>query len=527
MVSALADAIGAEDYAQIIVVADELVTQDAEEACKVLWRAANDVSSMRRILAYFLVRRITGALAEASRLWLITTPATDATTYVNILSGLSVLAVEREGIPAFQFTGLPEFLQSALAHPERNVRISVLDFLRDYIDVEGAPRPLGRAAARLLAEQLQTHLDSVVQEEEIEELAVVAKVLRSKDIPEKPPVPIAAIEELVAQLESKSVDPELLTYVRVRRLRESARWQARHLHRPVITIRIFDPDHVVFEHLAHIFDLCRMEKGDTETTGEWIDAPAASISKHLKASEKTTRATLERFRRAVLIAADAGDPTALNEFPPRQAQALAALVMDASKRGIRAEFIFTEPDPAARQLTLEFHPPEEVSTKWLDVLASVRERGDREPEVYSEEVPQANTVVQVFEAVDATLKKGRVDIDDVSNISTTRQVDYYKQGARILGFLDASNQPTPLARDIKNKDSDARMRVAAKAFNDSMVGRAWRLWAGKEHLADVSVESAVEFLRARAVGISGTTIPRRASTLRKWQVELMPFYSRR
>jgi hypothetical protein len=71
------------------------------------------------------------------------------------------------------------------------------------------------------------------------------------------------------------------------------------------------------------------------------------------------------------------------------------------------------------------------------------------------------------------------------------------------------------------------MRVAAKAFNNSMVGRAWRLWAGKEHLTGVDVESAAEFLRARAVGISGTTIPRRASTLRKWQVELMPFYSRR
>ena len=520
--SALAKAIRNEDYPEVIRVADELADADPGNTCEALWRAAQDVPVIGRILAYFLVRKLTGAVAEASRLWLLITPTKDAMTFVNVLSGLSVLAVEQDGIPDFHFSALSTFLHSALEQRDHAVRISVLDFLRDYCDVEGPPRLLGRGVARKLAHELETRLKKVVEEEEVEELAEILATLRSKEIPERPPVAMTAIDSLVAKLEHESVNEQLLTFVRVQRLRENARWQARHLNRPVITVRVVEHNASFLECLWHVFDLCRMEQG--ETAGDWIDAPAASIAKHLKASEGTTRATLERFRRAIAIAAEDDDPSDLYEFPPRQAQALAAMLMDSAQKGAHAEFIFTEADPSKPQLTFDFRPPENKPKKWTRVLEDVRERGEREPEIYSEEVPQANTVAQVFQAVDAILKKGSVEVEDIENISNVRQVNYYKQGARILGFLDSDNEPTPLAREIRSKGHETRMRVAARAFNDSMVGRAWRAWAKKDHLADVEVESAVKFLEARVIGISGSTIPRRAQTLRKWQSELMPFY---
>lgn len=479
---------------------------------------------MRRILAYFLVRKITGAVAEASRLWLLVTPMTDAMTFVNALSGLSVLAVERDGIPDFHFSALSRFLHRALEQRDHAVRVSVLDFLRDYCDVEGPPRLLGRALAQELAQELETRLKKVVEEEEVEELDEVLAILRSKKIPERPPVVMTAIDDLVAKLEQESVNEQLLTFARVQRLRHNARWQARQLNRPIITVRVVEHNSRFWEHLWHVFDLCRMQQG--ETAGDWIDAPAASIAKHLRASEETTRETLRRFRRAIDIAAENDDPSVLNEFPARQAQALAAMLMESAQKSAHAEFIFTEADPSKPQLTFDLRPPENKSKKWTRVLEDVRERGEREPEIYSEEVPQANTVAQVFQAVDAILKKGSVEVEDIENISNMRQVNYYKQGARILGFLDSDNEPTPLAKEIRSKGHEARMRVAARAFNDSMVGRAWRAWAEKDHLAAVEVESAVEFLEARAIGISGSTIPRRAQTLRKWQNELMPFYQR-
>jgi hypothetical protein len=518
--SALAKAIRNEDYPEVLRVADQLADDDPGNTCETLWRTAQDVPAMRRILAYFLVRKINGAVAEASRLWLLITPTTDAMTFVNVLSGLSVLVVEGNGIPDLHFSALSAFLHRALEQPEHAVRISVLDFLRDYCDVEGPPRLIGRSVARELSHELEAKLKNVVEEEEVEELAEVRSVLCSKKIPERPPVAMTAIDKLVTELEHESVNEQLLTFVRVQRLRQNARWQAQHLNRPVITVRVVEP--TFLDRVWDVFDLCRMEQSDT--AGDWIDAPAASIAKHLKASEETTRATLERFRRAIAIAAKDGNPSALVEFHPRQAQALAAMLLVSAQSGAHAEFILTEADPSKLQLTFDFQAPENKPKKWTRVLEDVRERGEREPEVYSEEVPQANTVAQVFQAVDAILKKGSVEVADIERISNVRQVNYYKQGARILGFLDSDNEPTPFAREIRSKVHGARMRVAARAFNDSMVGRAWRAWAKKGHLVDVEIESAVEFLEARAIGISGSTIPRRAQTLRKWQTELMSFY---
>ena len=62
------------------------------------------------------------------------------------------------------------------------------------------------------------------------------------------------------------------------------------------------------------------------------------------------------------------------------------------------------------------------------------------PEIYAAEVPQADTVAQVLQAVEAIHRHGQATAKDIDNIKSSRQVNYYLQAARILGFLDEENQ---------------------------------------------------------------------------------------
>jgi hypothetical protein len=139
-------------------------------------------------------------------------------------------------------------------------------------------------------------------------------------------------------------------------------------------------------------------------------------------------------------------------------------------------------------------------------------------------VPQANTVKLVFQAVDAMLAKGVVLISDIEGISSKRQVDYYRQGARILGLFDENNEPTQRARSIVGLNEEQRLRLAAVYFEDSEIGRAWRQWAGVDQLVNLDPDSAEAFLKQCVVNLSGTTLPRRASSLRRWHAELLPYH---
>jgi hypothetical protein len=122
------------------------------------------------------------------------------------------------------------------------------------------------------------------------------------------------------------------------------------------------------------------------------------------------------------------------------------------------------------------------------------------------------------------LARGVVTQADVSDVNSDRQVNYYKQGARILGFFDDDNRPTGRARAIAGLSYERRLGITAVFFEDTPIGRAWRVWAGKDRLRDVEPTTAREFLEACVVGLTGTTPPRRASTLSKWFTELMPHY---
>ena len=517
------------DFSALLLAAENMAPQAQDAVALALWQiAALDASQEAfQVFSYCLVRTLTGPIADAGRAWLLVQPTNDLSTLINILSGIESLVVESKGLPDYQLSVLPDFLQRCLEHPAESVRISVLDFLRNHAIAQGWPRRFGRTAAWRLARELERRLSGLVVEEEIEELSSVIAGLRSDIIPLRPPIRLSAINEVISYLENVPNADNLASFMRVRRLRDDAKRQAQHGDRPVLTVRILDRNSEKFlDCIRLIFNLCRFENVDP-TDKVWVAAPAASTATHLIARSETTKETFDRFRLASAIANQTPQArSSLAELPPRQAQAIAKLLEEASQFGIEAEFMLTVADVADSQEIIPFRRVAESSAFWLPVAQQAERAADERPEVYSDEVPQANTVLQVIQAVLAILRQGKADIGDIDKLGTGRQISYYISAARTLGFLTEELYPTDLGRSLGGKTQVQQMEIAAAAFSQSMVGRAWRAWASKDHLADVQSATAEDFLQSRAIGLSGSTIPRRASTLRKWQIELSPYYRR-
>lgn len=520
-------AIEQRDFDALLSAAESSARQDVDATALSLWRIAHNYGNEAlQVLSYLLVRTLAGPTAEAARLWLLVHPTEDLSTLVNILTGLEVLAVEKTGLLDYHFSVLPSFLSRCVVHPAPAVRISVLDFLRNHAAARGWPARIGRTAAQRLAEELEIELANIVIEEEVSELAAVVAGLRSSAIPQRPVIELAPIDKLVVGVERHQDAGELAKFVRSRRLRDHAQWQARHDARPVLTVRVKQGATQNFwSQVRHLFELCKLDNVD-RTVNVWAEAPAASEARHLRARPETTNEAFERFRIVGAIARK--ESTAVDELaelPPRQADAVGKVLAEAGRSGVDAEFMLTSPDVGEAQVVLPLQQAASTINTWLPAAQRAERAAAVRPEVYSDEVPQANTVRQVLQAVDAMLLHGRVVVGDIDNVTTPRQVNYYTQAARVLGFLsEEENKPTPRGRRLLGKSPHERLAIAATAFDQSMVGRAWRAWANAASLVAVAPDSAEDFLQARARGISGSTIPRRASTLRGWLHELLPFY---
>lgn len=513
------------DFSALLQGAEDLAKKEPSTISLALWQIASQDRSREALqsFSYCLVRALRGPVAEAGRLWLLLNPIDDLSTLVNILTGLDVLVVEENGLPDYQMSVLPEFLSRCLEHSEPSVRISVLDFLRNYVGAIGLPRRFGRAASLRLARQLAASLSQIVQEEEVDELTRTVAGLESDAIPVRPPIRLTAVNEVISALESVPHAEELASVVRVQRLRDDAKRQAQHDVKPILTVRVWENEGIsLLNYIRQIFDLCRYENVDP-TDKVWLTAPAASHANHLRAREATIKEAFEHFRLASRIAqqrtiAEDG----LAALLPRQAQAVARMLKESSATGSHAEFMLTS-EFGDQELFL-FGSSAESSASWEPTVSKAESRAKEQPEIYSDEVPQANTVRQVIQAVEAICSHGQVGVSDIENINTSRQVDYYTSAARTLGFLQEDNRPTTLGRSLHRHTHEGQMAISADAFRRSMVGQAWMAWAKVDSMSDVKPATADRFLQARAIGISGSTIPRRASTLRKWQSELLPFY---
>lgn len=134
--------------------------------------------------------------------------------------------------------------------------------------------------------------------------------------------------------------------------------------------------------------------------------------------------------------------------------------------------------------------------------------GSVAPRLSSSVVPQADnpaTLVRAWRMVAA-----RKQCDATTLQVHPRQVAYYRSALQILGLGHGSAPPSD--HDVVAEDAIATLKGR---FETSECGSAWLRWSGVSRLEDVDPSTALRFLEAQS-DLSGTTLERRAGTLRRW-----------
>lgn len=132
----------------------------------------------------------------------------------------------------------------------------------------------------------------------------------------------------------------------------------------------------------------------------------------------------------------------------------------------------------------------------------------------SAEIPQADRLDRVFALVEHVVDRGVLPAPEQLEV-VRRQLAYYRRAAEILGYL-RRGIPTPAAVHVARVDPEARLRHALQRFEASDVGGAWITWARASRLCEVEPDTAEAFLAGASIGLSPSTIERRAKTLRAW-----------
>lgn len=524
----------------------QLEQQDRAHGVLALWALASTYADAEyaRVLALRVASPAT-SLAQACRLWLMEERAGDVGVAHTLLGILESDAVERRQWSPAIGGALDVFLRSCLRHSEPSVRVGVLSVLslahRAGLLAATFPAVQGRA----LGDELEKAVRQVVEEEECADLEEVLQTLRCARGTWTFPFAtrtLARVElDLLDWVEQHQIPmneiDSLLKCVRRRVLLDDAGVRAARTMRPLLTVRVLaDRAHtrlvqaisafneaVVGVIRQPVFD--DVSAPDFGTEMAW--APAASVPMHLYfAGDADARQAFHVLDRLVVsLGSPAALRTAIGELDPVVADALLGLVERLRQHDGHLEVVLTDPDLADFQRSVRVEPQVLGRGAAHDLMRHVRENSRRSGVViHRNHVPQANTVEGVFQAVDAMLERGQVTLEDIEQVTSDRQVNYYKHGARVLGFFDEDNQPTGRARAIAGLSYAARLQITAIFFEDTPIGRAWRVWSRCNRLTELDPDTASQFLEECVVGLSGTTPGRRASTLRRWLEELVPHY---
>ncbi len=524
---------------------EDLALQDEVLAMLTLWVLASkgDEPEYARVLAIKAVRADFSA-ALACRLWLMHNVGHDLGVVITLLGALETEAVTRGSWPAVLGGELARFLHCCLDHSESSVRAGVLSSLALATPRGILQESFTAPMAQSLATKLDMQVRPIADEDELEDLDEVKEKL--KGVPEGsvpalrpralPRVVLDLLDARDAYSNVLSGLDHLVTFIRRRVLLDDAGQRALKVMRPIQTFRVladeaatrvvqaivnFGEAVVGVERRPDYDDLSAPDFG---TTMAW--APAASVPMHLLFEGDEARKAFTVLE--ALVAAE-GKPKAvrdaLDELDPAVAEALLRLITRLRQHEGSVEIVLTDPGSPQWQRSVSIGPEILGKQTISSLMGKTRERSrGRGVVVYKDHVPQANTVKQVFQAVDAMLNNGVVTIADIDDINSNRQVNYYRQGARILGLFDDDNQPTGRAKALIGLAYEKRLALTAVFFEDSPIGRAWRAWAGADRLVDVDPSTVKDFLETCVVGLSGTTPGRRSSTLKTWFEELTPHY---
>lgn len=528
----------------VIQVARDLKTLDLGLLLLWLRHAEGKDAESGRVLAIECGRTADNSISRACRAWLTAKSIADLGIVHTLLAQLHQDVVERGSWPSYLVGQVLTFLREALAHEEPSVRGEVLSLATVAVRRGLLGRVLHAEAALPLVAQLRKTTYAIADAEEMEDLALVEEYLGGGTVPDVLRVDSRPVQRIVLDLMDaadqyaellQGLDP-LIEFVRRRALLDDAGARvARHV-RPLQTIRVRAPQAAtrVIESIVGFaeavvgvsrhLDFGPLSAPDYQLQIAW--APSASVPIHLSFADDDARTVFVMLESLLAGAKSrASFEQVFASLPPTAAAAFLRLLERIRQHDESVEVVLTDPRSPVLQRSV-FIGPETLGRESVASLmkhARSLSRG-RAAIVSADEVPQANTVHQVFQAVDAMVEHGDVTLQDITEVSSQRQINYYKQGARILGFFDEDNQPTSRAHSILGLSNEKRLAITSVYFEDSPIGRAWRSWSGVSRLQELDPQTAKEFLEASVVGLSGSTPGRRASTLRAWLLELAPHY---
>lgn len=140
----------------------------------------------------------------------------------------------------------------------------------------------------------------------------------------------------------------------------------------------------------------------------------------------------------------------------------------------------------------------------------------------SSQVPQADTLENIYEVVENIWENGFLDRKSLS--LSDRHALYYREAATILGFITNTGTVTSTGQQLLLSPDDSKTSITARAFENSHCGWTWIIWSGVDNLGQVKANSAKDFLDACAKTLSESTKIRRARTLRNWCKEMQVSY---
>lgn len=177
-----------------------------------------------------------------------------------------------------------------------------------------------------------------------------------------------------------------------------------------------------------------------------------------------------------------------------------------------------EPKFSSQGATLNLDP--DTAQRYLSYI-------EKEPWVIvrSIKVPQANDLDTVLRIIGLIRKGAELTPESLGDEYTApRQVAYYRDAASALDLVDDHGRLTNQGDFVASlPDRASKMRALVQLFNTSEIGWAWIRWSKVEDMSRLDPETAEAFLLACAPSLSASTAHRRASTLKQWHSQLIPF----
>lgn len=476
-------------------------------------RHLRDAVSLDRVFCYLPLR------------WLLENPQrSDASSLVNTLDATHRAICELEKVPEILTTSTGSFLLYALGSDCTAVAFAALQILTLIIDLDLCSQVFSKAIANDVIDAT-TALRSVAEEDESEEISRIAQFLGDAQLRPSLEGATRACQQAVAALSTRGdLSVGLVReYAELCVSVEDAISKSQSMSRPFLDVRFAhgsrkqagEPVYLSMPLAERLFACIGTLAGDDP-----VRAYPAVIGSYVQRFVMDDAAMLQRVFDQLASLADAAlarnGGSAVEGLSHEAVVCYAGLLRVTRDEGLSLTFSLvnsSESDPS-RVISGGAEMP--ISAASLEASLKTVSSLD------SSQVPQADDLHQVLKVALAVVSEGldKTALGAKFGLGL-RNVNYYLAAARILGLLDAANEPTRRAMAITGVSQAEMLRAVAVYFEDSKVCREWLRWASVSRLSDLDPGSASAFLTAR---LSGDTATRRSKTLRGWLQTVQPYH---